>query len=79
MQRIAFCYLSNGILYYDYLSSAMGCASHYFGKRNLASKSIPMKTLVNTLGMPNRLLETLEQSVTRRIVKAQLKAEIAYT
>ncbi len=54
--------LNDGELVYDQLVFATGAETNYFGMKNVAEKSLPMKTLSDALEMRNRLLENMEKA-----------------
>lgn len=55
---------SIGKVDYDYLILAAGSVSNYFGNRNLKEQGIPMKNLVDALGVRNTLLSNFERALT---------------
>ncbi len=54
---------SIGDIHYDFLVLAMGTTNNFFGNRNIAEKSIPMKSVSESILLRNTLLENFEKSV----------------
>lgn len=55
---------SIGKLHYDYLVIATGTTTNYFGNQKLQEESMPMKTINESLGLRNALLNTFERANT---------------
>lgn len=55
---------SIGKLSYDHLILAAGATTNYFGNSTIAEESIPMKTLSESMGLRNALLDNFERAVT---------------
>ena len=55
---------SIGKLSYDYLVIATGTTTNYFGNQKLQEESMPMKTINESLGLRNALLNTFERANT---------------
>lgn len=55
---------SIGKLDYDYLVLATGTTTNYFGNKHIEDESMPMKTLNESLGLRNALLNTFERANT---------------
>lgn len=55
---------SIGKLDYDYLVLATGTTTNYFGNQHIEDASMPMKTLNESLGLRNALLNTFERANT---------------
>lgn len=55
---------SIGKLHYDYLVMATGTTTNYFGNQKLQEESMPMKTINESLGLRNALLNTFERANT---------------
>lgn len=55
---------SIGKLEYDYLVIATGTTTNYFGNQHIEDESMPMKTLNESLGLRNALLNTFERANT---------------
>ena len=54
--------LSNGEFEYDYLVMATGTESNFFGNKNIAEKSLPMKTISDALSLRNTILTRLDRA-----------------
>jgi NADH dehydrogenase len=54
--------VDDGEVSYDQLVFATGAETNYFGIKNVAQKSLPMKTLSDAMEMRNKLLENMEQA-----------------
>ena len=54
--------LSNGSLDYDILVMATGTKTNYFGNKNIAEKSLPMKTISDALTLRNTFLIRLDRA-----------------
>lgn len=55
---------SIGKLDYDYLVLATGTTTNYFGNKQIEDESMPMKTLNESLGLRNAMLNTFERANT---------------
>ena len=55
---------SIGKLDYDYLVIATGTTTNYFGNTKIQEESMPMKTIAESLGLRNALLNTFERANT---------------
>lgn len=55
---------SIGKLEYDYLIIATGTTTNYFGNQSIEDASLPMKTVAESLGLRNALLDTFERAST---------------
>lgn len=55
---------SIGKLEYDYLIIATGTTTNYFGNQSIEDASLPMKTVSESLGLRNALLDTFERAST---------------
>jgi len=53
-----------GNLGFDYLVLGIGADTNFFGNENIASKSIPMKSVAEALYLRNRILVDLEKAIT---------------
>lgn len=65
---------SIGKLDYDYLVIATGTTTNYFGNQRLQDESMPMKTISESLGLRNALLNTFERANT--CASAEERAEL---
>lgn len=65
---------SIGKLDYDYLVIATGTTTNYFGNNRIQSESMPMKTVSESLGLRNALLNTFERANT--CASAEERAEL---
>lgn len=65
---------SIGKLDYDYLVIATGTTTNYFGNAHLQEESMPMKTISESMGLRNALLETFERANT--CATAEERAEL---
>ncbi|MEX0315756.1 MAG: NAD(P)/FAD-dependent oxidoreductase [Allomuricauda sp.] len=54
--------LSNGELDYDILVMATGTETNFFGNKNIAEKSLPMKTISDALSLRNTILTRLDRA-----------------
>ena len=54
--------LSNGELSYDILVMATGTETNFFGNKNIAEKSLPMKTISDALSLRNVILTRLDRA-----------------
>ncbi|MGX1929196.1 NAD(P)/FAD-dependent oxidoreductase [Flagellimonas sp. 2504JD4-2] len=54
--------LSNGALEYDILVMATGTETNFFGNRNIEEKSLPMKTISDSLSLRNVILTRLDRA-----------------
>lgn len=54
--------LSNGELKYDVLVMATGTETNFFGNKNIAEKSLPMKTISDALSLRNVILTRLDRA-----------------
>ncbi len=54
--------LSNGELTYDILVMATGTETNFFGNKNIAEKSLPMKTISDALSLRNVILTRLDRA-----------------
>ncbi|GAA3569002.1 NAD(P)/FAD-dependent oxidoreductase [Snuella lapsa] len=54
--------LSNGELEYDILVMATGTETNFFGNKNIAEKSLPMKTISDALSLRNVILTRLDRA-----------------
>jgi NADH dehydrogenase len=61
--------LSNGELDYDILVMATGAESNFFGNKNIAKYSLPMKTISDALSLRNTILTRLDRAT--RLQKAE--------
>lgn len=55
---------SIGKLSYDYLVLASGAATNFFGNQQIEENAIPMKTLSESMGLRNALLDNFERALT---------------
>ena len=55
---------SIGKLSYDYLVLASGTTTNFFGNKEIEENSIPMKTLSESMGLRNALLDNFERALT---------------
>jgi NADH dehydrogenase len=55
---------SIGKLSYDYLVLACGATTNFFGNQQVAENAIPMKTLSESMGLRNALLDNFERALT---------------
>lgn len=55
---------SIGKLSYDYLVLACGATTNFFGNQQIAENAIPMKTLSESMGLRNALLDNFERALT---------------
>lgn len=55
---------SIGKLSYDYLVLAAGTTTNFFGNKEIQEASIPMKTLSESMGLRNALLDNFERALT---------------
>ena len=55
---------SIGKLSYDYLVLACGATTNFFGNQVIAENAIPMKTLSESMGLRNALLDNFERALT---------------
>lgn len=55
---------SIGKLSYDYLVLAAGTTTNFFGNKDIEEESIPMKTLSESMGLRNALLDNFERALT---------------
>ena len=55
---------SIGKLEYDYLVIATGTTTNYFGNQRVQDESMPMKTISESMGLRNALLDTFERANT---------------
>jgi len=69
--------LSNGVLQYDMLVMATGVETNYFGNKNIASLSLPMKSISDALSLRNVILTRLERA-TRLKSTAERKKLLTY-
>src|SRR5690554_2869596 len=53
---------SAGSLSFDYLVIATGTRTNYFGNRNIASNSMPMKTIPQALNIRSLILQNIEEA-----------------
>lgn len=53
-----------GIVNYDYLVIAFGVDTNFFGNKNLAEKTIPMKSVGEALYLRNKILQDYEEALT---------------
>ena len=65
---------SIGKLDYDYLVIATGTTTNYFGNQRVQDESMPMKTISESMGLRNALLETFERANT--CASAEERAEL---
>ncbi|MDC1162085.1 NAD(P)/FAD-dependent oxidoreductase [Tenacibaculum sp.] len=54
--------LNNGVLKYDILIMATGTKINFFGNKNIAQKSLPMKTISDALSLRNMILTRLDHA-----------------
>lgn len=55
---------SIGKLSYDYLVLAAGTTTNFFGNKEIEEESIPMKTLSESMGLRNAILDNFERALT---------------
>ena len=55
---------SIGKLSYDYLVLAAGTTTNFFGNKEIEDESIPMKTLSESMGLRNAILDKIERALT---------------
>ena len=55
---------SIGKLSYDYLVLAAGTTTNFFGNKEIEQESIPMKTLSESMGLRNAILDNIERALT---------------
>lgn len=55
---------SIGKLSYDYLVLAAGTTTNFFGNKEIEEESIPMKTLSESMGLRNAILDNIERAIT---------------
>ena len=55
---------SIGKLSYDYLVLAAGTTTNFFGNKEIEEESIPMKTLSESMGLRNAILDKIERALT---------------
>lgn len=55
---------SIGKLSYDYLVLASGTTTNFFGNQEIETNAIPMKTLSESMGLRNALLDNFERALT---------------
>ena len=55
---------SIGKISYDYLVLAAGTTTNFFGNKEIEEASIPMKTLSESMGLRNAILDNLERALT---------------
>ena len=55
---------SIGKLSYDYLVLAAGTTTNFFGNKEIEEESIPMKTLSESMGLRNAILDNIERALT---------------
>ena len=55
---------SIGKVQYDYLVLAAGTTSNYFGNKPIEEEAMPMKTLSESMGIRNALLDNFERALT---------------
>ena len=55
---------SIGKLSYDYLVLAAGTTTNFFGNKEIEEESIPMKTLSESMGLRNAILDNIERTLT---------------
>ena len=55
---------SIGKLSYDYLVLAAGTTTNFFGNKKIEEESIPMKTLSESMGLRNAILDNFERALT---------------
>lgn len=54
---------SIGLLHYDYLVLAMGAGNNFFGNASISKFSLPMKSVGESLGLRNTLLNNFEKAL----------------
>lgn len=69
--------LNNGELQYDILVMATGVETNYFGNKNIADKSLPMKTISDALSLRNVIFTLLDRA-TRTEDKEQRKRLLTF-
>jgi NADH dehydrogenase len=69
--------LNNGELHYDILVMATGVETNYFGNKNIADKSLPMKTISDALSLRNVIFTRLDRA-TRTEDKEQRKRLLTF-
>ena len=62
-----------GTINYDYLILATGVSTNYFGNKNIAEHSIPMKTTAEAINLRNRILESYETAILTESVEIHKK------
>ena len=55
---------SIGKISYDYLVLAAGTTTNFFGNKEIEEASIPMKTLSESMGLRNAILDNIERALT---------------
>ncbi len=55
---------SIGKISYDYLVLAAGATTNFFGNEHVAAEAMPMKTLSESMGLRNALLDNFERALT---------------
>ncbi len=54
---------SIGNLHYDYLVLAMGAGNNFFGNSSISKFSLPMKSVGESLGLRNTILNNFEKAL----------------
>src|SRR6218665_3889873 len=63
---------SEGDFEYDYLVVATGCSTNFFGNKEIAEKSFPMKSTTEAMALRNRILLNFEDAL--HATEEELKA-----
>jgi len=63
----------SGIISYDHLVIATGVDTNYFGNKNTAKYSIPMKSTAEAINLRNRILDSYEQAILTEDEEEQSK------
>ncbi|TAE75013.1 MAG: NAD(P)/FAD-dependent oxidoreductase [Bacteroidetes bacterium] len=54
---------SIGVLEYDFLVIATGATTNYYGAKDIAQNSLPMKTIEDSIRLRNRIINNFEQAL----------------
>lgn len=69
--------LSNGTIYYDILILSTGTETNFFGNKNIAENSLPMKTISDALSLRNVILTRFDRA-TRVSNSAERKKYLTF-
>ncbi len=60
-----------GPIEYDYLVVAMGATNNFFGNTDIAERTLPMKSILESLEMRSMILQNFEEALNAESIEAQ--------